>query len=387
MQKNRTGFPLLRWLRQGVALFLTALSLWIVYLTADPAIALDRLKQLARWDQLTETLLQFELPWDTQPALPLWEKVILGQSSLIAAAAQVTPVPAPSVAPAPAVTPEPEAQQEDPQQEQPPLPQTTTAPEGIIPRTLKAGTSAAYCTYDTVTVYNQTDFALDVQALLEAAPQLTRTQEGPEILIYHSHATESYTMDGTDIYEESDSYRTLNTQQNMVRIGDEMVKILEAAGLKVIHDTTLYDYPNYNDAYARSAQGVQEILNQYPSIRLAIDVHRDALASSDGTIYKTVAGTVDNCAQVMIVMGSDTSKQPHPNWRVNLSLATAIQQSITQKWSTLARPIVLRTSRFNQQLSTGSILVEMGSHGNTLQEAITAARLFARTLADLFVQG
>ncbi|HIT25185.1 MAG TPA: stage II sporulation protein P, partial [Candidatus Enterenecus avicola] len=259
-----------------------------------------------------------------------------------------------------------------------------TAPDGIIPSTLKAGTSAAYCTYGNVTVYNHTDYTLDVKALLEAAPKLTPAQDGPDILIYHSHATEAYTMDGTDVYEESDSYRTLNTEQNMVRIGTEMTKILEASGLEVIHDTTLYDYPDYNDAYNRSSQAVKEILDQYPSIRLVIDVHRDALVASDGTIYKTVAGTVDNCAQVMMVMGTDALGQTHPNWRVNLSLATSIQKALADKWSTLARPIVLRTSRFNQHYSTGCLLVEVGSHGNTLQEAITAARLYARTIADLF---
>ena len=85
----------------------------------------------------------------------------------------------------------------------------------------------------------------------------------------------------------------------------------------------------------------------------------------------------------MMVMGSDAGGMKHPNWRVNLSLAVGIQKAITDKWATLARPIVLRTSRFNQQQSTGAILLEVGTHGNTLQEAITAARLFARTIADM----
>ena len=382
MQKNRTRAPLRRALRQGIALFLTAVALWIVYLTADPALALAKLWQLAQWDQLTAALVNFELPWDTQPTAPLWQRMILGQSSLLAGADQATPAPAPTqAAPQPTATPAPENAEEEADD---PLPETTTAPDGIIPSTLKAGTSAAYRTYGNVTVYNHTDYTLDVKALLEAAPKLTPAQDGPDILIYHSHATEAYTLDGTDVYEESDSYRTLNTEQNMVRIGTEMTKILEASGLEVIHDTTLYDYPDYNDAYNRSSQAVKEILDQYPSIRLVIDVHRDALVASDGTIYKTVAGTVDNCAQVMMVMGTDVLGQTHPNWRVNLSLATSIQKALADKWSTLARPIVLRTSRFNQHYSTGCLLVEVGSHGNTLQEAITAARLYARTIADLF---
>lgn len=383
MQKNRTRAPLLRGMRQGIALFLTAVALWIIYLTADPALALQKLKQLAQLDQLTSALLDFELPWDTQSSLPVWEQVILGQSSLLSGAAQATAVPAPTAtqAPQPTATPEPETVEEK-KDETPP--QTTTAPDGIIPSTLKASNSPVYATYENVSIRNYTDYPLDVKALLEAAPQLTPAEDGPDVLIYHSHATEAYTMDGTDMYEETDNHRTLNTEQNMVRIGTEMTKILEEAGLEVIHDTTLYDYPDYNEAYNRSSQAVKETLDKYPSIRLVIDVHRDALVANDGTIYKTVAGTVDNCAQVMMVMGTDSQGQTHPNWRVNLSLATAIQKALADKWSTLARPIALRTSRFNQHYSTGCLLVEIGSHGNTLQEAITAGRLFARTLADLF---
>lgn len=381
MQKNRTSAPLLRGLRQGIALFLTAVALWIVYLTADPALALSKLKQLAQLDQLTETILNLELPWSTQPSVPLWQQVILGQSTLLSGAAQATPAPAPTATPQPTATPEPEAVEEE-KDETPP--QTTTAPDGIIPSTLKASNSPVYATLGNVSIRNYTDYSLDIKALLEAAPKLTPAQDGPDILIYHSHATEAYTMDGTDMYEESDSYRTLNTEQNMVRVGTEMTKILEDSGLEVIHDTTLYDYPDYNDAYNRSSQAVKETLDKCPSIRLVIDVHRDALVAGDGTIYKTVAGSVENCAQVMMVMGTDTLGQTHPNWRVNLSLATSIQKALADKWSTLARPIALRTSRFNQHYSTGCLLVEIGSHGNTLQEAIIAGRLYARTIADLF---
>lgn len=382
MQKKRTSAPLLRALRQGIALLLTAVALWIVFLTADPAVALEKLKQLAQLDQLAAALVHLELPWDTQPSAPLWQRVILGQSSLLAGAVQATAAPVSTPAPEPTATPVPEETAEEEPDDT--LPETTTAPDGIIPSTLKAGTSGVYATYDNVSIRNYTDYGVDVKALLEAAPQLTPAQDGPDILIYHSHATEAYTMDGTDVYEESDSYRTLNTEQNMVRIGTEMTKILEAAGLEVIHDTTLYDYPDYNDAYNRSSQAVKETLDKYPSIRLVIDVHRDALVANDGTIYKTVAGTVDNCAQVMMVMGTDALGQTHPNWRVNLSLAVSIQKALADKWSTLARPIALRTSRFNQHYSTGCLLVEVGSHGNTLQEAITAGRLYARTIADLF---
>lgn len=377
MRKKRTSGKLPRILRQSAAVFLAAAALWLIWLTGDPAAAL---RDLAGSTRLAGALLQAELgvSFPDEDGLSGWERLILAQSSLLGGVMSQAELTAPPQSPAPSGQPSPE-----PSASTDPLPAVTEEPDGIIPRTMVAGTSAKYVTSGTVSIYNHTDYALDIDELLTAAPTVTAGAPGPQVLIFHSHATEAYTPAGTDVYEESDSYRTLNTEQNMVRVGEEMVKIFEAAGIEVIHDTTLYDYPSYNEAYNRSSQGVAHWLEEYPSIQLVLDVHRDALAASDGTIYKTVAGTVEDCAQVMMVMGSDAMGQEHPNWRVNLSLAVRIQKALTEKWSTLARPVVLRTSRFNQHQSPGEILLEVGTHGNTLQEAITAARLFARTVADL----
>lgn len=377
MRKKRTRKPFSRWLRQGIALFVAAAALWLVWLTGDPAATLSR---LAGSTQLATALLAAELGVSPQDGADLsgWDRLVLAQSSLLSGilpkGSLTTPEeePSPQPEPSPEVTVEPD-----------PLPSATEEPDGIIPRTMVAGTSASYVNSGSVSIYNHTDYILDIDQLLADAPALTAGSDAPQVLIFHSHATEAYTPSGTDVYEESDSYRTLNTDQNMVRVGEEMAKIFEDAGIEVIHDTTLYDYPSYNEAYNRSSAGVAHWLEEYPSIQLVLDVHRDALAASDGTIYKTVAGTVENCAQVMMVMGSDAMGQEHPNWRINLSLATSIQKALADKWSTLARPLVLRTSRFNQHQSTGEILLEVGTHGNTLQEAITAARLYARTVADM----
>ncbi|MGN0986180.1 MAG: stage II sporulation protein P [Candidatus Enterenecus sp.] len=379
MRKNRTSGTLRHRLRQGLAVFVATAALWLVWLTADPISIRDQLGGLAGDTRLALSLLSAELgPLDAEQ-LSAMDRLVLAQSSLLSGTPTAQVLSPPPVA----AGAEPSASEVP---DEPELPITTTAPDGIIGKTMVAGSSASYVTSGNVSIYNRTDYELDVGALLAAMPELTDRGDGPQVLIYHSHATEAYTMDGTDVYEESDSYRTLNTDQNVVRVGAEMTAILESAGIEVIHDTTLFDYPSYNDAYNRSYEAVTQWLEQYPSIQLVIDVHRDALAAADGTIYKTVAGTVDNCAQIMLVMGSDALGQVHPNWRVNLSLAVGIQKALTDKWATLARPIVLRTSRFNQHLSTGAILVEVGTHGNTLQEAITAGRLFARTIADLLTQ-
>lgn len=386
MRKKRTSRPWVRGLRAGAAALMAALAAWLLWLVGDPAAALAQLWELAGDAQVSVALLSSELGWagQTGDGLSRWDRLVLAQSSLLGGTL-------PSRQPAPSDPPPGESldiAELDPTGEDEELnsPITTTAPEGIIPKTMVAGSSAKYVTSGNVSIYNHTDYTIDIPALLENAPQLSAGGDGPKILIYHSHATEAYTMDGTDVYEPSGDHRTLDTDKNMVRVGEEMKAVFEAAGIGVIHDTTLYDYPSYNDAYNRSVEGVAANLKKYPSLVLVLDVHRDALVATDGTIYKAVAGTVDNCAQVMMLMGTDATGQTHPNWRVNLALALSIQSALCDKWATLARPLVLRPTRFNQHLSTGMILVEVGTHGNTLQEAITAARLYARTVAELMEQ-
>lgn len=386
MRKKRTSRPLARGLRTGAAVLVGALALWLAWMVGDPAAALDDLRELAGSARVSLALLSAELGLEENPeGLSRWDRLVLAQSSLLGG---VLPSEAPpESAPPPEESRDlleldPTGEDEEPSASLP----SVEAPEGIIPRTMVAGSSAKYVTSGNVSVYNHTDYTVDIPALLENAPQLSAAGEGPKVLIYHSHATEAYSMEGTDVYEPSGDHRTLDPDKNMVRVGEEMKAVFEAAGIGVVHDTTLYDYPSYNDAYNRSVQGVAENLKKYPSIVLALDVHRDALVASDGTIYKVVAGTVDDCAQVMMVLGSDANGQVHPNWKVNLALALSIQSALADKWATLARPLVLRPTRFNQHLSTGTILVEVGTHGNTLREAITAARLYARTVVELMEQ-
>ena len=386
MRKKRTR-PILRGLRVVAAVFVVALAVWLLWLVGDPAAAVGDLVKLADGAKVAAALLSAEMGTPRQEdGLSAWDRLVLAQSSLLGVAIDVPEGAPTGKEPVPTADAPGETPSEDDGDDENNLPTTTTAPDGIIARTMVAGTSAKYITSGKLSIYNHTDYAVDIDALRSAAPALSARGDGPKVLIYHSHATEAYTMDGTDVYQESDSYRTLNTEQNVVRVGEEMAAVFEAASIGVVHDTTLYDYPSYNDAYSRSLEGVTALLKEYPSVVLVLDVHRDALAASDGTIYKVVAGSVDNCAQVMMVLGSDAGGQTHPNWKVNLSLALGIQDALAQKWATLARPVVLRPSRFNQHLSTGSILVEVGTHGNTLQEAITAARLYARTVAELMTR-
>ena len=156
-----------------------------------------------------------------------------------------------------------------------------------------------------------------------------------------------------------------------------LTEALRSYGLEVIHDREIYDYPSYTGSYTRCGDAISEYLQQYPSIAVVIDVHRDAIGNDD-VVYKTVAEDEDTpCAQTMFVVGSDASGLHHPQWEENLRLALYLQASVHMKHPTLQRAVKLVRERYNQQLTTGSLILEVGSNGNTLQEAINAVTFFA----------
>ncbi len=232
-----------------------------------------------------------------------------------------------------------------------------------------------------LSIKNETSDIVDASALLQAGPQLSLPRDQPQILIIHTHGSEAYTQAGLDHYEANDSNRTEDTEYNIVRVGDELTTLFENAGLNVIHDREIYDYPSYTGSYTRSGAAVEEYIRRYPSIVMVIDMHRDALGAN-GVVYKTMAEEEGVCAgQVMLLVGSDASGLEHPNWRGNMSVALYLQQAVSSRHPTLMRPVTLVKERYNQNLTPGSIIIEVGSSGNTLQEALAAIRLFADAAA------
>ena len=161
---------------------------------------------------------------------------------------------------------------------------------------------------------------------------------------------------------------------------------MEAAGLSVLHDSTLHDYPEYSGAYGRSLSTVEEYLRQYPTITFVLDIHRDAISDGDGSPYKVVSGVAGaNAAQMSFVIGTDGGGLEHPYWLENLKLAAAIQQHLLDSYPTLMRPITVRNSRYNQHVTTGSLLIEMGAAGNSLDEALFSARLLGQAMAEVIL--
>jgi stage II sporulation protein P len=233
-----------------------------------------------------------------------------------------------------------------------------------------------------VEVIAMCDYPLDLEAMLLSELQWDLTGDSPTVLILHSHATESFAY--TAGYEESSPYRTLDTHYNMVRVGTELKNALEAKGIGVLHDTSLHDYPSYTDSYISSREAAQWYLQEYPTISLILDLHRDASDMSQATQLRT-ATTVDgvSTARLMMVVGTNASGRYHPNWQENMALATKLHVYLEKTYPGLCRPISFRTERFNQDLSTGALLVEVGAAGDSLEEALAAARLLAEGIGEL----
>lgn len=224
----------------------------------------------------------------------------------------------------------------------------------------------------------------DIPALLNQSLQWDLTGDEPTVLIIHTHGTEAFTpTEGMEYEEDGGEYRTTNEKVNMISIGDELTRLLQAAGINVIHDREYYDYPDYEASYDICREALAEHMKQTPSIKLVIDLHRDAAEYADGTQWATSA-TVNGqeSAQVMLVMGTDCYYE-HPNWEQNLSVAVKLQALMEKEHPGSTRPVDLRKQRFNQDLCPGAIIAEIGSAGNTHEEAMNGVSVLAEAIIQL----
>ena len=245
---------------------------------------------------------------------------------------------------------EPEPAQEEPPVSQPPV---FTAEEAA-----------------SITIGGACSYSVDKQALLTQPCTLDFSQPGPKILIVHTHSSEAYTQEAGWEYESSDPFRTEDPDRSVIRIGTRLAGQLNAAGIETIHDTALNDYPTYDGAYER----IESYLAQYPSIQMVLDLHRDAASDPAGMpVAFTTEVDGQRCAQLMLVVGTDEGGLTHPGWRGNLANALKLQALLNRAAPGLCRDIDLRTERFNQHETSGSLLIEFGCTGNTLAEALRSA--------------
>lgn len=234
---------------------------------------------------------------------------------------------------------------------------------------------------------NRTNIKIDLNSIAtHQLPFSFDTQaDSPAVLILHTHGTESYLPDGVNYYTPDSTFRTTDTTQNVVSVGKVLADALNAAGIPTVHDTTMYDEISYNAAYTNSRNAAKEWLEKYPTIKCIIDVHRDAIVNADGINVKPVTDFAGvKTAQLMLVVGTNDAGAAHPDWRTNLTFATMLQQCANDTFPRLMRPVNLRQASFNQQLASGSFLLEVGSCANTVDEAQEAAKLFAQVFIKVY---
>lgn len=232
---------------------------------------------------------------------------------------------------------------------------------------------------------NSSGRVVDIAAALgtKLTPRFTDT-DAPQVLIVHTHTTEAYMTYDTGYYNAADRDRTRDYTRSVCAVGDALVKTLAEHGIVAIHDTTVHDEP-YSGAYTRSAKTVERYLDKYPSIQVVLDLHRDALMEGEtGLVKPTVTVDGKKAAQMMIIAGVlSTNALPNPHAAQNLALAAQWQKALTERYDGLMRPLSTVGSRYNQHLHAGYLLVEVGSEGNTVAEAVYSAELLGKTLAEL----
>jgi len=210
---------------------------------------------------------------------------------------------------------------------------------------------------------------------------LTKTDE-PQVLIYHTHATESYETATRDYYDKTFNSRTRDDNKNMNMVGEQIAAELRAAGIGVIHDKTQHDYPSYTGAYELSMKTIQKHLKEHPSIRVVLDVHRDAIQRNDGTrIAPTATVNGKKAAQIMIIAGAEKQGDITHDFYKNLRFAAFLQSELETAYPGLMRPVAFDYRKYNQSASPGALLLEIGGHGNSLEEARYTGELAGKAIA------
>lgn len=236
---------------------------------------------------------------------------------------------------------------------------------------------SAGASYDGIYLKNSTGLNIDLKKLSTSNLKFKIAKnDEPQVLIIHTHASESFMEIDSTYYTDTFTSRSTDNEKNMVKIGAIVAEKLNAAGIVTLHDTTLHDYPQYNGSYTRSAKTINSYLKKYPSIKVVLDLHRDAISQGSDKVKLVTEIGGKKAAQVMLVMGSQSGSVTNfPNWQENLKLALKLQQTMEKTYPTLARPLSLMSKNYNQSLTTGSLLIEFGTDANSLAEVHYSAEL------------
>lgn len=232
------------------------------------------------------------------------------------------------------------------------------------------------CT-DPDAVFNETEYDLEYESVEASA--VPKYATGNKVLIIHTHGTEGYAPEG-DVPLNED-FRTNDSGESVVAVGSAFAEILQSRGIETLHCTEMFDAESYIDAYSRSGAAVAEYTKDDPDIAYVIDIHRDAVIRENGTVVRSDNGG----AQLMIVCGTDEMGADFSDWRENFAFGKAYQHMLYDTAPELVRHMNLRSASFNQQLADRSLLLEVGTCGNTLAEAVDSAKIAAEAFADLIL--
>lgn len=241
--------------------------------------------------------------------------------------------------------------------------------------------SGATASYGDVYIKNKTQKTVSIKEALSNKPNLKikLNSSKPQVLIVHTHATESFFPKLVEYYPKSWGERDNNTENNMIAVGKVITEKLNKAGIKTVQSETLHDKESYTGAYDRSRETIKKYLKKYPSIKVVIDVHRDAINEEDGDKIRPIVNIKGkNAGQIMIISGCQSGAiTGYPNWQKNLRFSVGLQQKLEQTYPNFARPLFFAEKKYNQDLCENSFLLEVGSQANLLSEAKYSAELFS----------
>lgn len=240
--------------------------------------------------------------------------------------------------------------------------------------------------YENFYVKNIAGKEINIAKELKTRPDVhIKKSDEPQVLIYHTHTSESYLKKDEGFFYESYYPRSTDNMRNVTQVGEAITKKLVEHGIPTIHDQTYHDSPTYNGSYSRSKRTILSNLEKYPSIQVTIDVHRDSMGDLEhGKIKPTFKINGTKAAQIMIVAGCDKdASNGFPDWEYNLRLALRLQKCCETMFPGLTRPLSFGNFKYNMNLSHGGMLIEVGSDVNTLTEAVYSGTLVGEALASV----
>lgn len=230
-----------------------------------------------------------------------------------------------------------------------------------------------------INIKNETSLKIDIKKLLNEPLKLAPDKKGPKILIYHTHTTECFLKSADEIGKSNTPSRTTNNKYNVVRLGEALINNLKKYNIDVLHNTTIHD-ADYNSSYIKSLNTLTGYVEKYSSLKMVIDLHRDAASEGKLRAVQNINGK--NVAELMFVIGTD-AKLNNPRWKENLKLAIKVQARLNEICPGIAKPIYVSKNRYNQHLLNGSVIVEIGGDGNVIDECVRSTSYLAQAINDV----